>query len=215
MARSTLGAIVVLVAGTAASAGIVATGGGVVHTAAPADSRPNAFADTVIHAWDERQGVELETSLLVDAMQPGTYNGQVDLTPGAILSGTIVSSHYIHFDSPGALVMSQNGWVRFDAPILGVIVLGDGEGADHLDSTDFLGAPGTIYPDAFKYRGLDFPGDLDTFTISEDRMTLIIDQLRIANPGDHVRIITETIPTPGTIALAGLGGLLAMSRRRR
>ncbi len=205
----------VLVCASAASAGIVGVGGSVVHIQAPASAEPNALTSTWIHAWNEKQGVVLEHSLVVNAAQPGTYQYETDLSPAAIMSGTVVNSHYIHFDTPGEDELILSGWVTFDAPILGVIAAGDNPGWNLLESTDFLGAPGTLYPGGLKHRGLELPNGIDTFTISQDRMTLIIDQFRVVKPGDHVRVITETVPAPGAMTLAGLGGLLALGRRRR
>lgn len=197
-----------------ALAGIVGVGGGVAQVPAPADASTDQYVDPIIHAWNERQNVVLEYAVLVNATMPGAYADVGDLTPGAIPAGTPISSHYIHFDSAQDQETIVSGWVTFDAPILGVVMVGDGPGKNLLDSTDFLGAAGTVYPDNVAHRGIELSGEYDAITISPDRMTLIIDQLRVVNPGDHVRIITESLPTPGTLGLVGLGGLLAARRRR-
>jgi hypothetical protein len=217
MGSNTLGAVAAC-AGTilwsaAVSASIVGVSGAVELVAAPADARANAYTwRDGLRCWDERQNVALEADLFADATEPGLYDWYTDLTGVVIPAGTIISSHYVHFDSPGSEMVSAAGSLTFSGRIVGVIVSGDysGDSNGRLDQSDALGL-GTVYPEHMPYRGLEF--EIDRFEITTDRRTLNL-SLRISQPGDYLRVFTvEPVPAPGGMIV--MAGLLAAARRRR
>ena len=198
-----------------AHAGIIGVAGDTEWIATPADARLNALTnDKVVRVWNEQQNIALMSSLNVDINgTPGRYDGNADLGDFVIAQGVMASSHYIHFDSPGNTNASAKGSVSFDADIIGVIVRGDdrSDGRNRLDQSDWLSA-GTLYSNGVNNRGLELSSK-EFVEISADRRTLSF-AFRISNPGDFVRVITRAVPTPGSIALVGMG-VLVIGRRRR
>ena len=119
-----------------------------------------------------------------------------DLTPDTgevIPAGSRIRSYFFHYDPPGtAGAVLDPGFMRFDAPILGVINL-----TETLDGTDaLLGSSTTDYTGTV--ARVWAPPDLDFFEISEDGARLDFsaeatagqDQLRalVASEGDSVDI---------------------------
>ncbi len=119
-----------------------------------------------------------------------------DLTPDTgevIPAGSRIRSYFSHYDPPGtAGAVLDPGFMRFDAPILGVINL-----TETLDGTDaLLGSSTTDYTGTV--ARVWAPPDLDFFEISEDGARLDFsaeatagqDQLRalVASEGDSVDI---------------------------
>jgi hypothetical protein len=118
--------------------------------------------------FDERQGAEIAS--------PGGLSA--DLPSGTVvLSGAIVSSHYIIFDPIQKTRIT--GKVIFDNNILGVIT-----SRSLLIASDELAAPQTTYLSP-NLRGLE---STDVVTILDAR-TISID-LEAGNPGDYFRVIT-------------------------
>jgi hypothetical protein len=199
---------------SAAQAGIVGVGGDAQWIAAPVDARINALTSSeFVRVWNEQQAVAVRAGgLTVDHDgTPGLVNNNSMLSDIVIAAGQIVSSHYIHFDSPGTVSASAKGFVTFDQDIIGVIVRGDrrDDGRNRLDQSDWLSS-GTLYSDGVRNRGMELSQG-EFFQISPNRRTLAF-SFNISNPGDFVRVIT--VPSPGSAALAVLGGL-AIARRRR
>jgi len=199
----------------ASSAGAAITGvaGDVQHIGAPADARNNALTSSDwVRAWDENQNFVLTSGVIVDAKNPGLYDQESDLGTFEIGAGTAISSHFIHFDSPGNTAAAATGAVRFADNIIGVIVRVDnGQNlTGRLDRTDYLGAP-TLYSDNIENRGLEF--NSDWFRISADRKWIEF-HFAIEHPGDYMRVITE-VPTPGAATLASVTSLLGLTHRRR
>lgn len=194
-----------------ASASILAVSGQVTQIAQPLDAQLNVITNpNTAYCWNEVQNFALDRSVAIDASSTGTYNQLSDLITANLGVGTVVRSHYIHFDVAPQSSASIQGRVRFDSQIIGVIVLNT-PSARHLDDSDFLGAP-TLFTHGVDARGLEFATDAFRITISGDAIEF---DLSITQPGDFIRVLTAgDIPAPGALALAGTG-VLALSRRRR
>lgn len=203
--------VVACAAGCVASlsnAAIVSVGGQVTQIAQPLDARFNVLTNpSTAYCWNEIQNFALDRSVAIDAFAPGTYNQLGDLVSASLSTGTVVSSHYIHFDVAPQTSASIQGRVRFDAQIIGVIVLNEA-GARHLDDSDFLGAP-TLFTTGSNNRGLEFATDAFRLTIAGDTIEF---DLSITQPGDFIRVLT--VPAPGIASFAGLVGLTIARRRR-
>jgi len=150
--RMLVAAVVLLIAASG-RAEIVGTGGAAVEIAPPPSVDLDALeSDTEVRTFEELQVVTLGAPLVVNISAPGVYDDAADVTPATIPAATVISSHLVHFDivfqgAPGA----ATGSVTFRDRILGVIV----DDAD-LDATDFLGAPGTTYPQpGIQFRGFE------------------------------------------------------------
>lgn len=196
-----------------AGATITGVAGDVQHISTPSDARINTLTSSDwVRVWNEKQGITLTAGVIVDAKNPGLYDQESDLGNFEIGAGATVSSHYIHFDSPGNTAAAATGAVRFANSIIGVICRGDNtlNLNGRLDRTDYLGAP-TLYSDNIESRGVEF--NSDWFRISADRKWIEF-HFAIEHPGDYMRVITEA-PAPGSAALAGIASLLGLTRRRR
>src|SRR5258705_267013 len=74
------------------------------------------------------------------------------------------------------------------------------------------GAPGTVYPTGYPFRGLStLPPSV--FSILGNTLTFNFQTIVPSNFVDQVRVITHTAPAPGSAALLGLAGV-ACARRR-
>jgi hypothetical protein len=194
-----------------AGAAIVSVGGQVTQIAQPLDAQLNVLTNsTTAYCWNEIQNFALDRVVAIDAFSPGTYNQAGDLVTASLGVGTMVRSHYIHFDVSPQTSATIQGRVRFDSQIIGVIVV-NASGARHLDDSDFLGAP-TLFTHGSDFRGLEFATDAFRITILGDAIEF---DLTIAQPGDYIRVLTQgDIPAPGALSIAGLA-LLTISRRKR
>ncbi len=203
-----------LAAGGASGAIIGSTGAFDVIPAPPDATQDVLTSTTQIRAWNELQNVTLAAAVDYDAASPGLYDETTDLGNYSLPAGTVVSSHYIHFDSPGGASASANGSITFSGKILAVICTGDNAAdlSGKFDQTDYLGAP-TLYPDSLAARGMELTPNTDRFFISADGTTLSV-RMNIAVPGDFVRVLTE-VPAPGPMAAVSLGALGLGLRRRR
>lgn len=166
-----------------------------------------------IHFWNEKQDVTLTSALLVDIVAQGTYHSPFSSANASIAAGTRVNSHYAYQDPVGSATTTAT--VRFDAPILGIIILsGTNNASDKLMKSDHLipAGPTSIPANHFNARGLEMGPEIVTW-LSPNEVTL---KLASSNPGDQVRIVTA-VPEPGTLLAAaiGIGGLLSRRMRRR
>ena len=214
-----LAALLVAGATLPASAALFDVTGPLGSAGAPASiiAAPSSVADhppgaenTAMQGFDELQGFTHVDALAVDG--------------GSIGAGARISSHMIFLNTAGGALtthgFNQPGPVvwSFDGDILGVVSVSRGV---LLAGSDFLGAPGATYPGAFGARGLEGDplsgfGD-DCYFFSGSTLSV---GMRVTRPGDWMRVITEApapapLPAAGWLLIAGLGGLAAVSRRRK
>lgn len=184
-----------------AAASIIGTTGMVTQIGAPPSAMPGALTAFNAWAWDEATNISLGTMAVDLSTNPSNTFAPV---PGFI-SG-LVDSHFIHYDGvPGTVI---TGTVTFSQPILAVQYRDT-----NLDLTDALATTGTIYPTNlpgrgfFNWTGSDF--------IDINGSVLSFQMVGIGAPDlEQVRVFTRAVPAPGSMALLGLGGLLAARRRR-
>tara|TARA_R110001583_G_scaffold20698_2_gene79256 strand:+ start:342 stop:1010 length:669 start_codon:yes stop_codon:yes gene_type:complete len=193
----TAGAQAVIVDG-AVTAGSV-PGGSFVELDVPfAASNPNNtvgddnFNTPNLYAFNEDQNIVLGADLAVSDLGDGTSTTRG--TGGTIAADTTVASHYVFFDPDGDA--TQQGWVSFDAEILGIIFE-----KTLLAASDSLANPGVNYLNP-QLRGIE-SGDFAWFTDS----TVYVNW-KASEPGDYIRVLTAesmSIPEPAAIFLLGLG----------
>jgi prealbumin domain-containing protein len=170
-------------------------------------------SDTTMYAFNEQQCVSLPSSLPVDITVPGTYDSTASLTPGSLAAGAVVSSQFVNADKIGKQkpFTDLTSTIHTDQPIIGIEVL-----TRELNGSDFLGAPGTLYPTGDFGRGLelDNPNQND-FVIEETDAHTVVIHSDVAVHTDQVRVITScgativvkksTIPAgdPATFSFGG------------
>lgn len=123
-----------------------------------------------------------------------------------------VQSWYLFYDPRGR--QSVQATVDFGAPILDVITTSRGL-ADSV-GTYGVDVDGDGVFDDYATRTLMGLENGDTVNWTLGGSTLAINWSAI-DPGDHVRVLVQAVPEPGSLALAGLalGGLLLTGRRAR
>jgi len=157
---------------------------------------PNAFA------WDEKQNQVVANVMCDLTNNPGNSGAPVF----GLVSG-LVDSHFIHFEQNTAATL-VNGQVTFAGKIRGVMFR-----QNTLDISDIpLGSPGTVYPTGYGWRGLNASS---FFSINNNVLTFHFDGPLPTLDILQLRVLTEhVVPAPGSMALLGLGGLVAARRRR-
>lgn len=122
-----------------------------------------------LYAFDEDQNIVLERPIRVD----------IGGDAGYIPAGTTVASHYVFFDSLRGV---QQGYVDFDAPVLGVAAF-----QSTMAATDFLANTSVIYisPDL---RGLE-RGDYVWVDQSDPNRLWVF--WAGSSPGDYIRVFTD------------------------
>ncbi len=164
--------------------------------------------DTIrLSAEQGRSTALLCRALPLDIATPGQYgpastgagfNASAALAPGTVPTGSSVRSFLVHADR--AYTVTQNGdflvrQVRLDfngGTILGLAVR-DGT----LNTTDVLGAPGTLLPTNLVYRGHEinvpsgrtFLNPKDWAILSSDRTSVTLN-LQVGEAVDQVRVVT-------------------------
>lgn len=170
--------------------------------ASPASCVSGALTGFNAFAWDEQQNIPLTNTFVDLTNNPGNMGAPI---PG-VLNGNF-DSHFIHFQGiPG--VISAQGNVTFNGTIVGVAFVNT-----TLDVTDPLaGAFGTVYPTSYFARGANtvIPS---FFSVSGNTIHFNLAALSSVGEVAQLRVFTQ-VPTPGPLALLGLGGLLASRRRR-
>jgi len=193
----------VMVAGmTTASAAITSvTGSTNWLTTPPVSCVPFALNGPVAFTWDEQQNVTTSGQYCDMVNNPGSSGGAI----AGVISG-MFDSHFISYQDYSGLPPAV-GTVTFNAPIVGVIFVGT-----TLDGTDVQwGAGGTTYPTLYPFRGLNFSS---SFSILGNTISFNLSTISPVIEVVQIRVLTAPIPTPGPMALLGLGGLVACRRRR-
>lgn len=188
-----------------ALAAITAVGGAAVQIGPPASVNLDALeSNTSAFVFPERQGFFLPVPLSVDITAVGLVSSAGDLTPATIPAGARVSSYLIHSDPVASGTALYEGFVEFDETIIGLIVL-----RSTLGASDFIGNPLTTYAD-YAARGMELGNDQVRLVVGRSRVDF---RFNTSGATDDIRVIT-LVPTPASTALLGLGGLIAIRRRR-
>ncbi len=188
----------------AAQAAIVSTGGSCIQVGPPPTCVFGTFTPGIVWAWDEQQNRGVSGLPCDLTVNPGNSGSP---TPGAI-SG-LIDSHFIHFND---FVNSISGSVTFNNPIVGVAY-----NNNFLDVSDAaVGAFGTVYPTGDIWRGINSITPGGSFvSIAGNTINFNLQVVVGAPDFDQIRVYTHPVPTPGSMAMIGAGGLLASARRRR
>ncbi len=160
----------------------------VIYTSPPADLRPEAKAsDDEIVIFQEKYAFKLPNDIAVDITANNTYDAATPLTPGIVSAGTMVNSYYIHADQVGEALIEFRGTVKFEEPILGIII-----DDDNLDISDGdLGHTGVIYPYDESMRGLKTYRGEDIITLRNIREIEV--HLPLYGVTDQMRVITAAM----------------------
>lgn len=176
------------------------------YAASPSDTNP-------MKGFNEKQNFTLEKALMLDGKK-------------TIAAGTRISSHMIFLNQPDQFkskLVAGATWL-FSGNILGVISSANGS---LQTASDYLGAPGTIYPGSFKARGLESnnPGGSnllkgDGYRINGNELSLA---MHVTQPGDWIRVITAAddtssaaaVPEPATITGVLVAGAIGARLRKR
>lgn len=168
---------------------------GILHVNPPSTiGLPNNNEANVVQGFDEVQGLTLASAL-------GVYS--LSLANDVLLpAGTTINSHMIVFDP--AQSRSRTADITFSEPILGIIF----RDLPLFNTHALLGRPGVSYP----ANNVTAYGLESTESVMLINPTTIRFSAAASSPGDRFRVLT--VPTPGAVALAGLGVVVAGRRRR-
>ena len=159
-----------------------------------------AESNTTQLAFDERQCVTLLAPLKVSIKSPGLYDETIDMVTGTIPAGVRVSSHFVQADrvGTGGPQIVLEGTLTTDAPILGIIVR-----AAHLNSSDFLGAIGTVYPTGSSGRVMQLINGNDWINLDAGLQSVTVHTTN-SQHADQVRVVTECkLPPPPPTGFEG------------
>lgn len=190
-----------------AHAGITGTSGSCTFLASPPLSAlPGALMGPPAYCWNEQTNVN-SASTVVNIAANGFYTGTF---PYITAVSGLFDSHIVHFDALSG-VANVTGSVTFNQNIVAVIY--DETLLSVTDAT--FGNPGTVYPTGNAFRSMN-GNALGNSWLNIVGNTLSFDLWAFApaNYMSQVRVLTHAVPTPGSIALIGMGGL-AIARRRR
>jgi hypothetical protein len=190
-----------------AGASIISTSGMATQIVPPASCLPGALVGPPAYCWNEQANVTA-SALGVNLTGNGVYTGW---TPNfGVISGQF-DSHFIHFDALAG-VANVTGTVTFSSSIVGVVY-----DESLLSATDAMfGAGGTAYPTGNFFRSMsgNMPG-MSTIGVAGNTLSFDLWAMQPGNYLGEIRVFTHSVPTPGSLALLGLGGLLCARRRSR
>ncbi|MBL8745688.1 MAG: hypothetical protein JNK58_04935 [Phycisphaerae bacterium] len=191
-----------LVASSASASITAVSGQTILLGTGPASCTPGSLAGINAYAWDEQQGVALTNQVVNMVNNPGT---SASPTPGTLTG--VYDSHFLHWEAiPGIIFAS--GTVTFSAPIDGVIFR-----TLDLDNTDVpLGFQTTTYPTGFPFRDIGSSGSM--FSINANVLTFNF-QISPVMGVTELRVLTQHVPAPGAVMVAGLAGAATLRRKRR
>lgn len=160
----------------------------------------NAYNRPIVGIWNEQTNVVLPANLPVDIGGNGTFAGFNELGNYWVKAGTRVDSQYLYFDP--SMTEAVETTVTFTGRILGVIMESDRMGMDRLLFSDTLALPSVPrknFPRGhFNARGLELPPARnitlkgrghDWVAVQGNAITI---HVRANNPGDQIRVITES-----------------------
>lgn len=202
----------------ASQAGVTLVSGPGSAVGAPANMKyyADAYGANTINYWTERENHSLTNNLVVSILPPNSFptnsTSHFNNNDNFVAAGTAIDSYYFYYDPVNN---SATGRFRFDRKILGIISNERTSAAlDHFMLSDFLIDPlvpaANLPPGHFEARGLEI-GANEYVRWLNDRE--IVFNLSATSPGDQIRVITEAVPEPTSIAVLGLG-LAALIRRR-
>ncbi len=143
-------------------------------------------SNTTIHAFVERERVELASNVNCNIVDPGRYDTNYNSGSGVVEGGTVVDAYFVHLDPEGSNRTEVSGTVGFSSDILGIICLDD-----ELDATDgSLGCPQTEYPTGQGSRG--FENNAEQITLADDRRSITIHRWKSTFPGENMRVLCES-----------------------
>ncbi|MEK6702176.1 MAG: hypothetical protein AABZ53_07930 [Planctomycetota bacterium] len=171
---------------------------------APASALPGALPGLPAYCWDEKTNVN-HSGLNVNITSNGVYTGNTFYS--GVVSG-MFDSHMIHFDASSGVANAQ-GAVTFSSNVVAVIY--DNVLLDLTDAS--LGHPSTIYPTTNPQRSSSLFLGPSTVVVSGNVVQFDL-WITPANFMSELRVLTHSVPTPGSMALLGLGGLTCLRRRR-
>jgi hypothetical protein len=164
-------------------------------------------SDDDIFVVPEGYITRLTEPLTVNITTPGEYVHEKSLTPLELSSGQTVRSFLLHFhpehDGDRRRFARTAGSIRFERPVLGLIVLHEELAA----SADVF--PGRRAGESLEHRQLELTGNRigDVIALSDDRQTVSLDLAAPTRFSDLVRVIVdasvEAAPTPTTATDGG------------
>jgi hypothetical protein len=166
-------------------------------------------ASDAIIAIGENRNVVLAAELRVNIVNPGLYDQPSDIRRARVAAGTLVDSYLLSFDNEDQSGLVRTGSITFARDVVGIMIFDES-----LVATEALFSPFQVDEPAERGTELAQDGGPEFIELSADRRTVT---LRLGNDTtlDQIRILTNAIPGPGTLAAAWLVCLAGGVRRRR